>query len=125
MHDQDVAVRVSLDGAADAVAQETLEESGFPCADDDEVCPALLGELDDRLSGTSQRKHRLRLYSAIAELFGRLVEQRLVCFRRVGRVAGSARMAISRETLLSALEADPRAAIALIEVLAARFRETA
>ena len=34
-------------------------------------------------------------------------------------------MAISRETLLSALEADPRAAIALIEVLAARFRETA
>jgi CRP-like cAMP-binding protein len=48
-----------------------------------------------------------------------------------GRIAdifavGSARcMAISRETLLTALEADPRAAIALIEVLAARFRETA
>jgi hypothetical protein len=34
-------------------------------------------------------------------------------------------MAISREKLLSALEEDPRAAIALIEVLAARFRETA
>jgi hypothetical protein len=34
-------------------------------------------------------------------------------------------MAISREKLLSALESDPRAAIALIEVLAARFRETA
>ena len=29
------------------------------------------------------------------------------------------------EQLLSALEADPRAAMALIEVLAARFRETA
>ncbi len=32
---------------------------------------------------------------------------------------------VSREQLLSALEADPRAAIALIEVLAARFRESA
>jgi len=34
-------------------------------------------------------------------------------------------LAISRDSLLTALEADPRAAIALIEVLAARFRETA
>jgi flavin reductase (DIM6/NTAB) family NADH-FMN oxidoreductase RutF len=34
-------------------------------------------------------------------------------------------LAVSRESLLAALEADPRAAIALIEVLAARFRETA
>jgi flavin reductase (DIM6/NTAB) family NADH-FMN oxidoreductase RutF len=34
-------------------------------------------------------------------------------------------LAISREQLLGALMADPRAAIALIEVLAARFRETA
>jgi flavin reductase (DIM6/NTAB) family NADH-FMN oxidoreductase RutF len=34
-------------------------------------------------------------------------------------------LAISREHLLAALHADPRAAIALIEVLAARFRETA
>jgi flavin reductase (DIM6/NTAB) family NADH-FMN oxidoreductase RutF len=34
-------------------------------------------------------------------------------------------VAVSREALLSALEADPRAAVALIEVLAARFRETA
>jgi flavin reductase (DIM6/NTAB) family NADH-FMN oxidoreductase RutF len=34
-------------------------------------------------------------------------------------------LAISREDLLAALRADPRAAIALIEVLAARFRETA
>jgi hypothetical protein len=34
-------------------------------------------------------------------------------------------VAVSREQLLHALEADPRAAIALIEVLAARFRETA
>jgi len=32
---------------------------------------------------------------------------------------------VSREALLSALESDPRAAVALIEVLAARFRETA
>lgn len=34
-------------------------------------------------------------------------------------------IAVSREALLVALEADPRAAVALIEVLAARFRETA
>ncbi len=34
-------------------------------------------------------------------------------------------LAVSREALLAAIEADPRAAIALIEVLAARFRETA
>ena len=34
-------------------------------------------------------------------------------------------IAVSRERLLSALESDPRAAVALIEVLAARFRETA
>jgi flavin reductase (DIM6/NTAB) family NADH-FMN oxidoreductase RutF len=34
-------------------------------------------------------------------------------------------LAITREELLHALGADPRAAIALIEVLAARFRETA
>lgn len=34
-------------------------------------------------------------------------------------------LAISRAELLVALQADPRAAIALIEVLAARFRETA
>ena len=34
-------------------------------------------------------------------------------------------LAVSREQLLAALEADPRAAVALIEVLAARFRETA
>ena len=48
-----------------------------------------------------------------------------------GRIAdihavGSVRtIAVSREQLLAALEADPRAAVALIEVLAARFRETA
>ncbi len=48
-----------------------------------------------------------------------------------GRIAdiiavGSVRcLAVSREQLLAALEAEPRAAIALIEVLAARFRETA
>jgi flavin reductase (DIM6/NTAB) family NADH-FMN oxidoreductase RutF len=34
-------------------------------------------------------------------------------------------IAVTRDALLAALEADPRAAIALIEVLAARFRETA
>ncbi len=34
-------------------------------------------------------------------------------------------IAVSREVLLGALETDPRAAVALIEVLAARFRETA
>ena len=34
-------------------------------------------------------------------------------------------IAVSREQLLAALEADPRAALALIEVLAARFREKA
>jgi flavin reductase (DIM6/NTAB) family NADH-FMN oxidoreductase RutF len=33
-------------------------------------------------------------------------------------------IAVSRDALLGALEADPRAAVALIEVLAARFRET-
>ena len=33
-------------------------------------------------------------------------------------------LAVSRESLLTALEADPRAAITLIEVLAARFRAT-
>ena len=32
---------------------------------------------------------------------------------------------VSREALIAALEADPRAAVGLIEVLAARFRETA
>ena len=48
-----------------------------------------------------------------------------------GRIAdifavGSVRcLAVTRERLLAALEADPRAAIALIEVLASRFRETA
>jgi flavin reductase (DIM6/NTAB) family NADH-FMN oxidoreductase RutF len=34
-------------------------------------------------------------------------------------------LAVSRESLLTALEADPKAAVALIEVLAQRFRETA
>ena len=34
-------------------------------------------------------------------------------------------LAVSRDDLLGALEANPRAAVALIEVLAARFRETA
>jgi flavin reductase (DIM6/NTAB) family NADH-FMN oxidoreductase RutF len=34
-------------------------------------------------------------------------------------------LAVSREALLSALESDPRAAVAIVEVLAARFRETA
>jgi flavin reductase (DIM6/NTAB) family NADH-FMN oxidoreductase RutF len=34
-------------------------------------------------------------------------------------------LAVGRDTLLAALEADPRAAVALIEVLAARYRETA
>lgn len=34
-------------------------------------------------------------------------------------------LAVTREQLLGALHADPRAAIALVEVLAARFRETA
>ena len=48
-----------------------------------------------------------------------------------GRIAdifavGSVRcLAVTRERLVAALEADPRAAVALIEVLAARFRETA
>jgi flavin reductase (DIM6/NTAB) family NADH-FMN oxidoreductase RutF len=42
------------------------------------------------------------------------------------RAVGPVRcVSVSRDALRSALEADPRAAIALIEVLAARFRETA
>jgi flavin reductase (DIM6/NTAB) family NADH-FMN oxidoreductase RutF len=47
---------------------------------------------------------------------------RIADINAVGRVRC---VAISREQLLAALRADPRAAIALIEVLAARFRETA
>jgi flavin reductase (DIM6/NTAB) family NADH-FMN oxidoreductase RutF len=46
---------------------------------------------------------------------------RIADIHAVGRVRC---LAISREQLLSALRADPRAAVALIEVLAARFRET-
>jgi flavin reductase (DIM6/NTAB) family NADH-FMN oxidoreductase RutF len=46
---------------------------------------------------------------------------RLADIHAIGRVRA---IAVSRERLLSALEADPRAAVALIEVLAARFRET-
>ena len=46
---------------------------------------------------------------------------RLADIHAVGPVRA---IAVSRERLLSALEADPRAALALIEVLAARFRET-
>jgi flavin reductase (DIM6/NTAB) family NADH-FMN oxidoreductase RutF len=34
-------------------------------------------------------------------------------------------LVVSREALMSALEADPRAALALVEILASRFRETA
>ena len=34
-------------------------------------------------------------------------------------------VAVSRDALLSALEADPRAAVALVELLASRFRESA
>ncbi len=40
-------------------------------------------------------------------------------------IGGVRAIAVSRERLLSALEADPSAAIALIEVLAARFRDSA
>jgi flavin reductase (DIM6/NTAB) family NADH-FMN oxidoreductase RutF len=47
---------------------------------------------------------------------------RIADIHAVGRVRC---VAISRERLLAALQSDPRAAIALIEVLAARFRETA
>ena len=46
---------------------------------------------------------------------------RLADIHAIGSVRA---IAVSRERLLSALEADPRAAVALIEVLAARFRET-
>jgi flavin reductase (DIM6/NTAB) family NADH-FMN oxidoreductase RutF len=47
---------------------------------------------------------------------------RIADIHAVGRVRT---IGVARQQLLSALEADPRAAIALIEVLAARFRETA
>ena len=47
---------------------------------------------------------------------------RIADIHAVGRVRT---IGVSRQQLLSALEADPRAAVALIEVLAARFRETA
>jgi flavin reductase (DIM6/NTAB) family NADH-FMN oxidoreductase RutF len=47
---------------------------------------------------------------------------RIADIHAVGRVRCQA---VSRDALLAALEADPRAAVALIEVLAARFRETA
>ena len=62
---------------------------------------------------------------------GELIGEIEVLDPRGGRIAdihadGPVRcLAISRPELLVALEADPRAAIALIEVLAARFRETA
>jgi flavin reductase (DIM6/NTAB) family NADH-FMN oxidoreductase RutF len=47
---------------------------------------------------------------------------RIADIHAVGPVRAAA---VSRQQLLAALESDPRAAIALIEVLAARFRETA
>jgi hypothetical protein len=62
---------------------------------------------------------------------GELIGEIEVLDPRGGRIAdihadGPVRcLAISRPELLVALEADPRAALALIEVLAARFRETA
>jgi flavin reductase (DIM6/NTAB) family NADH-FMN oxidoreductase RutF len=43
----------------------------------------------------------------------------------VHAVGGVRCVAVSRDALVSALEADPSAALALIEVLASRFRETA
>jgi CRP-like cAMP-binding protein len=46
---------------------------------------------------------------------------RIADIHAVGHVRA---IAVSRDTLLGALEADPRAAVALIEVLAARFRDT-
>lgn len=62
---------------------------------------------------------------------GELIGEIEVLYPKGGRIAditaeGPVRcLAVSRELLLTAIEADPRAAIALIEVLAARFRETA
>ena len=62
---------------------------------------------------------------------GDLIGEIEVLDPRGGRIAditaeGPVRcLEISRSELLTALEADPRAAIALIEVLASRFRETA
>jgi flavin reductase (DIM6/NTAB) family NADH-FMN oxidoreductase RutF len=50
------------------------------------------------------------------------VGSRIADIHAVGRVRC---VVVTREALLAALEADPRAAVGLIEILAARFRETA
>ncbi|HXG75915.1 MAG TPA: flavin reductase [Gaiellaceae bacterium] len=50
------------------------------------------------------------------------VGTRIADIQAIGRVRC---VAVSREALVAALEADPRAAVGLVEVLASRFRETA
>jgi len=50
------------------------------------------------------------------------VGARIADITAVGPVRG---VVVTREKLIAALEADPRAAVGLVEVLAARFRETA
>jgi hypothetical protein len=53
--DQYVAVRAPRDARADAVAQQPLEDPGLARTDDDHVCVPLLGELDDRFRGLTDR----------------------------------------------------------------------
>jgi len=86
MHDQDVAVGVPGDRAARALAQQPLEHSGLPRADDDHVDTMFVGDIHDRLAGMADGKHRL---GGDAGLFGtvdRSLELLAVPLRRIGGV---------------------------------------
>jgi flavin reductase (DIM6/NTAB) family NADH-FMN oxidoreductase RutF len=95
---------------------ETIMRRGEP---GDELLLVLEGEVRVERPGLS-------LIRGAGELIGEIevlnpVGARIADIHAVGPVRG---IAVTRAALISALEADPRAAVALIEILAARFRET-
>jgi flavin reductase (DIM6/NTAB) family NADH-FMN oxidoreductase RutF len=96
---------------------ETIMRRGEP---GDELLLVLEGEVRVERPGTTLRRGAGELIGEIEVL--NPVGARLADIHAVGSVRC---IAVTRKALLAALEADPRAAVALIEILAARFRETA
>ena len=67
VNDENVAVRLALHGAADAVAEQTREQVRLTRPDNDEIGVALFGEAQDLVGCIAEPEHCLHIHAAISQ----------------------------------------------------------
>ena len=86
MNDENVAVRLTLDRAADAGRDQPLEQACLSCPDNDEIRVPALGQVEDLRGGIAERDGVRGADAPLAEECGCMPQLLAMKLRRVGRI---------------------------------------